>query len=360
MAATKKHNDDVVHDEFYEVETSKNHKVVLDDIQVPVQSNVAAGIPVLELVKRYEEENIISRQDRLTFYESFKDPLRREILIQALADVEVGTNPRFSVQRLKAHIHQNPGGLPNGKTPLPQALHARRNNQNPSILRPELDLPSANNIMNLPKLENIDANLRNNNNGVAAGILSQVSPLSTVQLNKMVPIKSMAQNHSIEKIEPPVKVRSPSKESSTKSISSVRTKRTSPGSKISKNALSTDDSTFCSAVKSDIKEAISDIVGEVPAYKHTYNVCQKMEERLAEHLMRQGRKRSRNRLRLGVIIGSGSCNPLTRMHMRRFYLAKQHLESRSDMFILGSLVSPVHHTVVRERYRNYLLISHTD
>ena len=147
MAGTKKHND----------ETSKNHKVVLDDIQVPVQSNVAAGIPVLELVKRYEEENIISRQDRLTFYESFKDPLRREILIQALADVEVGTNPRFSVQRLKAHIHQNPGGLPNGKTPLPQALHARRNNQNPSILRPELDLPSANNIMNLPKLENIDA-----------------------------------------------------------------------------------------------------------------------------------------------------------------------------------------------------------
>ena len=40
--------------------------------------------------------------------------------------------------------------------------------------------------------------------------------------------------------------------------------------------------------------------------------------------------------------------------MRRFFLAKQYLESRSDIFILGSLISPAHHSVVRERYRNHL------
>src|SRR5689334_8119864 len=64
-----------------------------------------------------------------------------------------------------------------------------------------------------------------------------------------------------------------------------------------------------------------------------------------------GNRKSRNKRKFGVIVGSGSCNPLTRMHMRMFYLAKQYLESRSDIFILGSLLSPSHGSAVRERYR---------
>lgn len=352
-----------VNDEWHEVLTSKNHKVTLDDIQVPVQSNVAAGIPVLELVKRYEEENILSRQDRMTFYEAYKDPRRREILIQALSDVEVGTNPRFSVQRLKAHIHQNPGGLPNGKVHIPQALHSRHNKQTPSLLRPELDVPMTKNLINLPKLEDNSGDNRINQNNTSGNDTVTVLPLSTNALNSMIPVINKSQKPMLEKLESvrvlpsPIALKSSPSRHSSKSMSTARTslsKRSSPGSKLSKNAsISTDDNTF-SVVKSDIQEAISDLVGEAPAYKHTYNVCQKMEERLAEYLVVQARKKTRHRPKLGVIIGSGSCNPLTRMHMRRFYLAKQYLESRSDLFVLGSLVSPAHHTVVRERYRNYL------
>ena len=43
-----------------------------------------------------------------------------------------------------------------------------------------------------------------------------------------------------------------------------------------------------------------------------------------------------------VLTGSGSFNPLTRMHVRLFYLAKQYLETKQGFVVLGSLLSPAH------------------
>ena len=47
-----------------------------------------------------------------------------------------------------------------------------------------------------------------------------------------------------------------------------------------------------------------------------------------------------------VLTGSGSFNPLTRMHVRLFYLAKQYLETKQGFVVLGSLLSPAHRQVV--------------
>lgn len=55
--------------------------------------------------------------------------------------------------------------------------------------------------------------------------------------------------------------------------------------------------------------------------------------------------------KFAVIVGQGSCNPLTRMHMRSYFLAKQYLEGRGGFTVLGSIISPAHGATVRERYR---------
>jgi nicotinic acid mononucleotide adenylyltransferase len=55
--------------------------------------------------------------------------------------------------------------------------------------------------------------------------------------------------------------------------------------------------------------------------------------------------------KLAILVGSGSFNPLTRMHLRTFFLAKQYLESHLGYVVLGSLLSPAHAVTVRERYR---------
>ena len=51
------------------------------------------------------------------------------------------------------------------------------------------------------------------------------------------------------------------------------------------------------------------------------------------------------------MLGSGSMNPLTRMHLRTYFLAKQALEMRYGYIVLGSILSPGHGSTVRERYR---------
>lgn len=49
---------------------------------------------------------------------------------------------------------------------------------------------------------------------------------------------------------------------------------------------------------------------------------------------------------LAVLTGSGSFNPLTRMHVRLFYLAKQFMETKHGYVVLGSLLSPAHRYVL--------------
>jgi len=301
-----------------------------DNINIYDVPNVAAGIPILELVRKLEEERVLSRDDRLAFFDALSDETRREKLIQALIEVELGSNPRFAIRRLKAHIYQNPGGLPNGKTPLPSISRNRSTESSQNMfMREQAGIYQQNgNITNMNILSNI------NNKHIDEDTKNMIQP----------ELASMQQQQQQDKY-----IHSNSNLNLNPNASNSPNKKTrkSPSKSPSKNEE--DDGSYTTKV--NITEAVSQIVGEIPVYKHDYNIFIKFEQRLKEYLLKYRKLKSKNRRKLGIIVGSGSCNPLTRMHMRRFYLAKQYLESRSDIFILGSLVSPTHGTCVRERYR---------
>eukprot|EP00518_Triparma_eleuthera_P016652 CAMPEP_0197550970 /NCGR_PEP_ID=MMETSP1320-20131121/4384_1 /TAXON_ID=91990 /ORGANISM="Bolidomonas sp., Strain RCC2347" /LENGTH=752 /DNA_ID=CAMNT_0043111405 /DNA_START=129 /DNA_END=2384 /DNA_ORIENTATION=- len=52
-----------------------------------------------------------------------------------------------------------------------------------------------------------------------------------------------------------------------------------------------------------------------------------------------------------ILVGSGMYNPLHRLHLRMFYLARQFLEGKSRFEVLGGIVSPCHPTAVRQKFR---------
>ncbi|GMH68473.1 hypothetical protein TL16_g04939 [Triparma laevis f. inornata] len=52
-----------------------------------------------------------------------------------------------------------------------------------------------------------------------------------------------------------------------------------------------------------------------------------------------------------ILVGSGMYNPLHRLHLRMFYLARQFLEGHSRFEVLGGIVSPCHPTAVRQKFR---------
>lgn len=44
---------------------------------------------------------------------------------------------------------------------------------------------------------------------------------------------------------------------------------------------------------------------------------------------------SRGKRRFAILVGGGSFNPLTRMHLRTYFLAKQCLEAKYGYVVLG-------------------------
>jgi nicotinic acid mononucleotide adenylyltransferase len=104
----------------------------------------------------------------------------------------------------------------------------------------------------------------------------------------------------------------------------------------------------------DIKQAIQQVVGNSPVYSDLANtgVLLKCKHRLMDFISQYGLEKAKD-TQFAIIVGSGSCNPVTRMHIRKFFIAKQCIESTSDMFVLGSLLSPAHPTLVRQRFRSF-------
>ncbi|CAM9163597.1 unnamed protein product, partial [Laminaria digitata] len=47
----------------------------------------------------------------------------------------------------------------------------------------------------------------------------------------------------------------------------------------------------------------------------------------------------------------GTFNPVHKLHIRRFYLARNFLEAHKGMRVVGGIVSPSHPTLVRQRHR---------
>ena len=101
------------------------------------------------------------------------------------------------------------------------------------------------------------------------------------------------------------------------------------------------------------KAAIAQVVGEAPTYSEITNgILRKCKDRLADFIGQYGHSQA-NKTQFAIIVGSGSYNPATRMHIRNFFIAKQCIESQSDIFVLGSLLSPAHPHLVRQRFRSF-------
>lgn len=102
----------------------------------------------------------------------------------------------------------------------------------------------------------------------------------------------------------------------------------------------------------DTKSAISRAVGQSPVYSgpENFDICSKIQDRLKDYIALYGEEKAKMS-KFAVIVGSGSFNPLTRMHIRACFIAKQYIESHSNIYVLGSILSPAHPSLVRQRFR---------
>jgi len=266
-------------------------------MQVSSSPSVAAGVPVLELIRKFEDENILNRDDRLALNEALYNPERREGIMKALMDVELGMNSRFAVRRLKALIHQNGTGEVSSKV-----IKQRADN----VEKP-----------NFPDYEEFSKNPADNKD----------KPL---WLDK----PSLDQAGGGKEREGGSKAGSPSKQSRAGQSNTGNKQRPSQ-----------------SAV-TDTLGAIEQVVGNTPMYVNpeNFNVCSKIARRLRDFLMKY-KPSAMGVRKFAVLIGNGSFNPLTRMHLRSYFVAKQYLEAKMNYIVLGSLLSPAHGMTVRERYR---------
>lgn len=72
-----------------------------------------AGLPVLEIIRKLEQERILSKVERRLVSDLLQDDEKKLRLLKCLRDVELGTQSKFAVRRLKALIHNNGSGKMN-------------------------------------------------------------------------------------------------------------------------------------------------------------------------------------------------------------------------------------------------------
>jgi len=82
----------------------------------------------------------------------------------------------------------------------------------------------------------------------------------------------------------------------------------------------------------------------VPFSLIIHKVLVKIAMRLRELGLNSGREKV-------ILVGSGCYNPLHRLHLRMFYLARSFLEGHSHFEVLGGIVSLCHQTTVRQKFR---------
>jgi nicotinic acid mononucleotide adenylyltransferase len=266
-------------------------------------STNAAGVPILELVRKMEYENIITRDDRLALNEALYNPSgadRREAVIQAVRNVELGMNPRFSVKRLKALIHGNAAGVPR---------HSHRSRTANESLSGSRKLQAAE---------------------LAEALAAVYMTKNQNQTPRLSPRQQPAQQDSKQ---PPAS--SPSKK--------AKRSAKDPAPVAAELSVETQDTV----------NALNNVLGVAPTYADicsSSNVCAKIAANLRVYMARVKAKKSRPRP-LVVIVGGGSFNPLTRMHLRTFFVAKQWIEKQLRAEVIGALLSPAHSSLVRLRYR---------
>lgn len=72
--------------------------------------------------------------------------------------------------------------------------------------------------------------------------------------------------------------------------------------------------------------------------------------KVAQRIMELPRQRLLGRTQV-ILVGSGAYNPIHKLHLRMFYIARKYLEEHTEFDVLGGLISPHHATEVRSRCR---------
>jgi nicotinic acid mononucleotide adenylyltransferase len=272
-------------------------------------NNNTAGVSVFEAIRRMQDERILTRDDRLALNAVLYNPDKRDALLKAIHDAELSMYNRFAVRRLKAIIHGNSAGEP--------GMQYR------NIAEPTFASPVAS------KDGPVD---------------TKETPPSMQRLNKSpeASIGHSSPNKSARKLN-----ESPYSVSGTQQSDHMTP---SPGRKMLVEVEYYGDEH--SIASQDTMVALQQVLGNAPSYSDPAcnNVCSKISGNLRKYLSRVKSGKSKPKT-LAVIVGSGSYNPLTRMHLRTFYIAKQYLEKYHKFEVLGALMSPTHASVVRHRYR---------
>jgi len=294
--------------------------------EVHTTSPIAAGLPVLEVVRRLDEEKILTREDKdalkVALYSS--DPVRREKIVKALCDVELNMNSQFSIRRLKATIHQNGSGEVSSKlqhmaiknTFNHKIVGDVSNTLSAEAMQVYYSQPPLNNPSTINTVFDVKESPYDGEKSAHSGIQSRASRYSTLSTHN-------------------------NNNNNNNNISSHHL-----------NEINVDEDEEDDDM--DTKTAVQQVVGARPMYagNFNFNVCAKISLRLDDFLRRYNPTKM-GRRKIAVLTGSGSFNPLTRMHVRLFYLAKQFLESKHGYVVLGSLLSPAHSVTVRERFRTH-------
>jgi hypothetical protein len=91
----------------------------------------AAGLPILEIIKKLEEESVITKQDRLLLKDAIynEDLKKREEIIKVLCEIELNNHSRFTVRRLKAILYENGSGVESSSKPLPTQQQQQQHQQ---------------------------------------------------------------------------------------------------------------------------------------------------------------------------------------------------------------------------------------
>ena len=299
--------------------------------------SVAAGVPVLELVRKFEEEKILTRDDRIALNEGLNDFERRDGIVKALRDLELGDGSRFAVRRLKALIHQN------GIGEMTSRAYKEQQERLKSIESQQQD-------------EKGEDASRAGGKELAVPQKDEAATASTFELSidpssePAADPTSAAANSSSSSSSSSKTLRSPKVSSSPSRIRAGGGGRSGAGA-------GGDDRSIASSLPSlyDTQSAIEQAVGISPVYSDPdkFNICSKIARRLRDFLVRMKMAPTNGRRRFAVVVGDGSFNPLTRMHLRAYFVAKQYLEGKAGFIVLGSLLSPSHGMTVRERYRTH-------
>ena len=71
---------------------------------------MAAGVPVLELIRKLEDEKIMSRNDRAIVNDILNDPSERDKMVRIFRDIELASDRAASIKRLRNAIRRYKDG----------------------------------------------------------------------------------------------------------------------------------------------------------------------------------------------------------------------------------------------------------